>query len=287
MRINGFWSRFLGVVVGLVLLGGSGPLLARNDISQGGRASFWYALDNITCINEDARCLLWVVMPPNWNGQEITLTGVHPDPVQVVAGPETELQIIEWLWEPEAWERLPETESRHQFFHFDFTFQPSKARYSGQVAASGGYDTGSEEYRRFTRSETWLQTDGRVRDQARLIVGDEESPLRRARLLYDLVADGCRKNLENYGTGVQSWLNMGKVYMHKGEFYKAEAAFQRAQQDISYDRRDRAPAGARSFVGGREGSFRPWRRCWPRRRCAARSGRSRRPARLPASRARP
>ena len=46
--------------------------------------------------------------------------------------------------------------------------------------------------------------------------------------MYEVVEDVCRQSIEQYGEGVMPWINMGKVYMHKGEYYKAEAAFKRA-----------------------------------------------------------
>ena len=46
--------------------------------------------------------------------------------------------------------------------------------------------------------------------------------------MYEVVEDVCRQSIELYGDGVMPWINMGKVYMHKGEYYKAEAAFKRA-----------------------------------------------------------
>jgi len=39
---------------------------------------------------------------------------------------------------------------------------------------------------------------------------------------------GCLEPVSRYGEPVQNWLNQGKVYMHKGEYYRAEASFKRA-----------------------------------------------------------
>jgi hypothetical protein len=46
--------------------------------------------------------------------------------------------------------------------------------------------------------------------------------------MVDVVEDVCRQSIERYGDGIMPWINMGRVYMHKGEYYKAEAAFKRA-----------------------------------------------------------
>lgn len=44
----------------------------------------------------------------------------------------------------------------------------------------------------------------------------------------DYVEDVCRQATSNYAGGVDNWINLGKSYLHKGEYYKAEAAFNRA-----------------------------------------------------------
>lgn len=55
----------------------------------------------------------------------------------------------------------------------------------------------------------------------------------------DIVEDVCRASLERDDGAVMSWLNMGRVYMHKGEYYKAEAAFKRALVTPSAKRMER------------------------------------------------
>ena len=60
--------------------------------------------------------------------------------------------------------------------------------------------------------------------------------------LYDVVEDACRKSQELYADGIQNWINEGKVYMHKGEYYKAEAAFKRAMSGVAASRLDKVEA---------------------------------------------
>ncbi len=66
-----------------------------------------------------------------------------------------------------------------------------------------------------------------------------------------MVEDGCLRNLERYNDSVNSWINLGKVYMHKGEYYKAEAAFKRAIQGTVLSRKDKAQAliWAHNYLG--------------------------------------
>ena len=60
--------------------------------------------------------------------------------------------------------------------------------------------------------------------------------------LYDVVEDGCRTSLVKSGDGIQAWMNIGKVHMHKGEYYKAEAAFKRALTGVALKRNDKMDA---------------------------------------------
>ena len=55
----------------------------------------------------------------------------------------------------------------------------------------------------------------------------------------DTQAPTCNQGLELEDDGIQSWLNTGKVYMHKGEYYKAESAFKRAQQKVAGQKREK------------------------------------------------
>ena len=45
-----------------------------------------------------------------------------------------------------------------------------------------------------------------------------------------------------YTDGIQNWINEGKVYMHKGQYYKAEAAFKRAMTGVAGSRQEKIEA---------------------------------------------
>jgi len=59
------------------------------------------------------------------------------------------------------------------------------------------------------------------------------------RVGVDNPSPSCDKGMDLQDDGIQSWLNMGKVYMHKGEYYKAESAFKRAQQKVTGQKREK------------------------------------------------
>ncbi len=56
--------------------------------------------------------------------------------------------------------------------------------------------------------------------------------------LEDFDEDACRKSTSQYTGGVHNWTNQGKTYLHKGDYYKAEAAFQRALRLAEVNRRE-------------------------------------------------
>jgi len=57
--------------------------------------------------------------------------------------------------------------------------------------------------------------------------------------LYEVVEDECRLAASASDDGIRSWINMGKVYMHKKEYYRAEAAFKRAMNGMAVLRREK------------------------------------------------
>lgn len=68
---------------------------------------------------------------------------------------------------------------------------------------------------------------------------------------HDIVEDVCRKSLEKHGDAAMPWLNMGRVYMHKGEYYRAEAAFRKALITRTTRRNERLEAliWAHNYLG--------------------------------------
>lgn len=182
MRFRRMSSQFVLMLVVLGLIWAAAP--GRVAAEEG---SFWYAIDNVTKIEKDARFLLWIALPAEWHGQEVKVTAIEPDPVGVFKDPASGNKIIEWLWEPEPWEMLPEMSPEHFFFHYDFTVEEKPLKFAFDPAKITDYDRDSAEYKAYTAAATYLQIDGPVRDQALSVVGAEKNPGLQAKLLYDWV----------------------------------------------------------------------------------------------------
>jgi len=151
--------------------------------------SFWYALDNIRTVESDAEVLIWVAVPPVWHGQEVQITAIEPEPVAVLEDEATGNRVIEWIYHPEPRNDLPEVPGLHHFFHYDFKLTEKPIRFEIDPAQVGEYDRTTAEYQAYSGPETWIQTDGRILDKAREIVGTERHPWHQARLVYTWMLD--------------------------------------------------------------------------------------------------
>ena len=151
--------------------------------------SFWYAVDNVTKVEEGASFLVWATLPPIWHGQVVSVTAIEPEPVAIFEDPTSGNKVVEWLWEPEAWEMLPEMQPRHFFFHYDFVLEEKEVGYQWDPTKIEPYDLSSDLYQTYTQPATWIQTDGPVRDKVLEIVGSEKNPGLQAKMIYDWVLE--------------------------------------------------------------------------------------------------
>ncbi len=79
--------------------------------------------------------------------------------------------MIEWVYRPDKGDL-----SMNQFFHYDFTWKQNTIAFDVDPARVEAYDRDSAEYIQYTKAETWIQTDGKIRDAAREIIGSDPIP---------------------------------------------------------------------------------------------------------------
>ncbi len=161
-------------------------ILAAGAVAEELEGSFWYALDHLTSARKDARAVVWVTLPPAWHGQEIEITSIVPEPVAVLEDTKSGNRVIEWAYQPGD-DDLPV----NQFFHYDFKLKQTEIRFEVDAEKVGKIDRQSAEYKGYTKSETWIQTDGKVLDFARTIVDGEQNPWLQTALIFDW----CLENL--------------------------------------------------------------------------------------------
>lgn len=157
-------------------------VLAFSTVAQAEKieGSFWYTLDHLTSAQDDAQAVIWITLPPVWHGQDIKVSSIVPEPVAVLEDENTGNRVVEWVFRPGE-DALP----MNQFFHFEFTLDQRPVGYDVDPEKVEAYDRGSEEYKVYTKAETWIQIDGKVLDAAREIVGTEKNPWLQTRALFD------------------------------------------------------------------------------------------------------
>jgi tetratricopeptide (TPR) repeat protein len=145
---------------------------AETEMTQG---RYWYFIDG--------EFRLWAALPMDHPGQEVEIGEIYPEPYAVTTDELTGTTVVFW--------RLTDLPAGGSFYcYYDFAFAPEEVRLGDiDPATLGPYDVESEEYKRFTKSEPWIEVNDDIRDKAAEIVGDERNPLLRARLIYDWVLD--------------------------------------------------------------------------------------------------
>lgn len=183
----------------LIILAGAG--LAWSETGNPTKGTFWYIIDNIAEIADDAEAIIWVTLPPEWHGQELTLGEISPPPVAILDDTTSGNRIIEWRLRPEPKKRDPLGELSQLYCRYDFTVREIPVNKHGPYSVTEPYDRQSELYRRYTAQEPGLQTDGPILDLAREIAGDRKDPYVIGRRIYGWIMD----NLEFVPRGSSEW----------------------------------------------------------------------------------
>lgn len=166
-------------LLGLLLIPAAGG--AAEPIS----GSYWYVIDHITSVADDAEVALWLALPPDRPDQKIVRGNIEPQPTEVLTDAATGQQVAYWRVKPAAGDQ-------HLIFHFEFTATLAALRPAVDPQRVEPYATDGELYRHYTASEPWIETDGTVAEMAAQIVGSETDPYRRARAIYDWVTANLR-----------------------------------------------------------------------------------------------
>lgn len=154
--------------------------------------SYWYVIDNIQSPSPDAVARVWIALPTERAGQEIRITTLDPQPVEIITDQENGNRIV-------FWEVHPEPDQHTIFFHYDFTAQLATVHNQVDPADIEAYDTANRLYRRFTQAEFNIEVDSEIRSLARIIIGGEDNPYRQAKLIYDWIVANCEFVPGGYG----------------------------------------------------------------------------------------
>jgi len=144
--------------------------------------SYWYVIDHIVEVDDDARVQLWLSLPGDRPGQEVRIRNIAPRPTEIVVDEDHGNRILYWDLKPEADDRI-------LLFHYDFDATLSGVHTEVVPDRIESYDTASDLYHRFTRPGGPLLTGGEILATAREIVDGETHPYRQAKRLFDWMVD--------------------------------------------------------------------------------------------------
>ena len=143
------------------------------------RGRYWHFFDNLT-VKDSAELRLWVALPPNHRGQEVTIGDIYPRPKKMIEDKLAGNRIIFW--------RLTDFTAQ-PYCYYDFQFERQTVFTAIDPAKVGSYDRESEEYKRYTISEPWIEINDEIKTKAGEIVGGESNPYYQAQKLFDWIIE--------------------------------------------------------------------------------------------------
>lgn len=145
-------------------------------------ARYWHFFESIHPDADSCELRLWVALPVNHSGQNVEIRDIFPEPEKITTDSLTGNQIIFW--------RFRDLKNKERFYaYYDFKFVREPVISVVLPESIGEYDKESEEYKRFTESEPWIEITDKIRSKAEEITKGETNPYRMAKRVFDWVTD--------------------------------------------------------------------------------------------------
>lgn len=147
--------------------------------------SYYYVVDHITHVDRDAGITVWMTLPGDRPGQKLKFRNFYPQPVEIIRDHENGNRMAIWRLEPDDL-------SEYMIMRYEFDVQLDGIRTNVDPNQVLPIDPSDMSLKLYTRSESWLETDGAVAEKAREIVGAETNPYLQARLVFDWMVAGMQ-----------------------------------------------------------------------------------------------
>lgn len=151
---------------------------AGRKVSKG---RYWHFFDRVSAEGA-AEVRLWVALPPNHRGQDVTIGAIQPQPEEIVEDRLAGNRVVFWRLRDFTGGDLPTCT-------YDFEFGRETVLTDVDPARVGAYDRAADEYRRYTRSEPWIEVTDEIESRARSIVEGETNPYLQARRIFAWILD--------------------------------------------------------------------------------------------------
>ncbi len=168
--------------------------------------SYWYVVDHITQVDEGARVRVWLSMPGSRSGQAVKIRNISPRPTEILVDGDHGNRVA-------YWDVTPAPDAQIMLFHYDFDASLTATSIEIDLDIVESYDKKSDLYRRYTASSNTISINSEIEDAARRIVGEEDNPYHRAKMIFSWMVD----NLEFVPGGITDRNTLGTLQSRQGD----------------------------------------------------------------------
>ncbi len=157
------------------------------------KGRYWYVVDNIRVKKgKSSEILLWIALPVTHRGQDVKIEKIHPKPLEIIHDSVNGNEIVFW--------RETELENKKRIlFYYDFRVLPRKVETKIDPQKITPHQKESEEYKRYIKSEPWIEITPEIKEKALEIVGKEINPYLQAKKIFDWVIENMHYECPNIG----------------------------------------------------------------------------------------
>ncbi len=172
-------KKLIVFVLTLIILSGCTTELPE-AVTTTDNGRFWAFVEIPEVVSDSAELRLWVTLPPQHRGQEVTVSEIYPEPYEIVEDSLSGNRTVFW--------RITDFKNKEEVrFYYDFTFTRSEVVTDVDPSDIEPYDTTSEEFTRYTKSEPWIELTDDIKTKALEVAGAETNPYNQAGLIFDWV----------------------------------------------------------------------------------------------------
>jgi hypothetical protein len=147
------------------------------------KGRYWYFVDNINIEeNESPEILFWVALPMNHRGQQVKIEQIYPKPIEIIHDTINGNEIV-------FWRETELVDKKEMYFYYDFHVLPEKVEMDIDPEKITPYQKDTEEYKRYTKSEPWIEITPEIEKKAQEIIAEATNPYYQAKKIFNWVVD--------------------------------------------------------------------------------------------------
>ncbi len=145
------------------------------------KGCYWFFVDNIKIKKgESPEILLLAALPMTHKGQKVEIKKIYPDPIEIVEDRLSGNRIV-------IWQQSNLKERKGFYFYYDFEVSVSEVKSNIDPKKIERYDQKTRGYKRYTKSEPWIEITDGIKKKAKKIISSETNPYYQAKKIFDWV----------------------------------------------------------------------------------------------------